>query len=82
MSGRIAIVAALPREIAGLVQVTKPDAALLQHGIHLHVVGEAVVVAGGMGAVRVAHAVQAALERGGVTMLVSAGLAGGMRSSY
>lgn len=73
---RVAIVAALPREIAALVRGTKPDAGLLRQGIHLHEIGSAVVVAGGMGATRVTRAVQAALARADVAMLVSVGLAG------
>jgi adenosylhomocysteine nucleosidase len=73
----IAIIAALPREIAGLVRGTEPDVALLRRGIHLHRGKDAVIVAGGMGASRAALAVEAALSVGGITDLLSIGLAGG-----
>jgi adenosylhomocysteine nucleosidase len=72
----IAIIAALPREIAGLVRGTKPDAALLGRGIHLHRLSKAVVVAAGMGANRATVAVDAAMSTGDVTELISIGLAG------
>jgi adenosylhomocysteine nucleosidase len=74
---KVAIVAALPREIAGLVRGTSPDAALRRRGIYLHRIPGAVVVAAGMGADRVTLAVEAALaaERS-MEMLLSAGLAG------
>ncbi|HEY5380943.1 MAG TPA: phosphorylase [Acidobacteriaceae bacterium] len=78
-AGRVAVVAALPREIAGLVRGTRPEAGLLKRGIHLHrVLGVpgAVVVAAGMGAARVTLAVEAALAAGGVEAVISAGLAG------
>jgi len=76
MPSEIAIIAALPREIAGLVRGTRADAALLRDGIHLHRVAGAVVVAAGMGAARVTLAVEAAMAASAVTMLVSTGLAG------
>jgi adenosylhomocysteine nucleosidase len=75
--GKIAIVAALPREIAGLVRGERADAALLKDGVWLYRVDGAVVVAAGMGAERAAVAVEAAVAEGGVGMLVSTGLAGG-----
>jgi adenosylhomocysteine nucleosidase len=74
---KIAIIAALPREIAGLVGGTKVDAALLKDGVWLYRVESAVVVAAGMGAERAAVAVEAALLIGDVGMLISTGLAGG-----
>lgn len=77
MPEKIAIVAALPREIAALVRGTKADAGLLGRGVWLHRVQGAVVVAAGMGAERAAVAVEAALAEGGVRMLISTGLAGG-----
>jgi adenosylhomocysteine nucleosidase len=77
VSGRVAIVAALPREIAELVRGTKPDAALLKRGIHLHELPGAVVVAAGMGMERVTLAVEAAMNAAEITSLVSVGLAGG-----
>jgi adenosylhomocysteine nucleosidase len=72
----VAIVAALPREIAGLVRGVKPDAALVARKIWLYRLPGAVVVAAGMGAARAALAVEAALACGGVTALLSVGVAG------
>lgn len=77
MSMPIAIIAALPREIAALVQGTKADAGLLKLGVWLYQVDGAVVVAAGMGAERAAVAVEAALATGEVRTLISTGLAGG-----
>ncbi len=73
---KVAIIAALPREIAGLVRGLAPDAALRRRGIWLYRLPGAVVVAAGMGASRVALGVEAALACGGVTALISAGVAG------
>ncbi len=72
----VAIIAALPREIAALVKGLPADAELVRHGIHLYRRKGAVVVAAGMGAARAAMAVQAARSAGNVTTLISAGLAG------
>jgi adenosylhomocysteine nucleosidase len=72
----LAIIAALPREIAALVKGARPDRSLLVRGIHHYRLPGAVVVAAGMGASRATLAVESALLTGGVTMLVSAGLAG------
>jgi adenosylhomocysteine nucleosidase len=77
VTAKIAIIAALPREIAGLVGGTTADAALAKDGVWLYRVGSAVVVAAGMGAERAVVAVEAALSIGGVGMLISTGLAGG-----
>jgi adenosylhomocysteine nucleosidase len=77
MQEKIAIVAALPREIAALVRGTKADAGMVGRGVWLYRVKGAVVVAAGMGAERAAVAVEAALAEGGVGMLISTGLAGG-----
>ena len=77
MTEKIAIVAALPREIAALVRGIKPDTALLERGVWLYRMEGAVVVAAGMGAERASIAVEAALADGGGGMLISTGLAGG-----
>jgi adenosylhomocysteine nucleosidase len=74
MPAQIAIIAALPREIATLVRRTAADAALVKRGVWLYRMEGAVVVAAGMGAERAAIAVEAA---GDVEMLISTGLAGG-----
>jgi len=73
----IAIIAALPREIAALARGTKADAGWLKLGVWLYRVEGAVVVAAGMGAERAAVAVEAALATCEVRMLISTGLAGG-----
>jgi adenosylhomocysteine nucleosidase len=77
MPYKIAIIAALPREISGLVRGCRPDAGLVSEGVYLYRVPGAVVVAAGMGGVRAAVAVKAALAAEGVSMLISAGMAGG-----
>lgn len=77
MPGTIAIIAALPREIAAVVRGTKADAALVKDGVWLYRVDGAVVVAAGMGAERAGIAVEAGLATGDVGMLISTGLAGG-----
>ena len=73
----IAVIAALPREIAALARGKKPDAEWLKRGISLYRGKDAVVVAAGMGAVRAALAFEAALAQGAVTDVMSVGLAGG-----
>ena len=77
----VAIVAALPREIAGVLRGAKPDPALKLRGIYLYRVDRAVIVAAGMGGARAALGVEAALQCGDVRMLVSAGLAGACMAS-
>ena len=76
-STKVAIIAALPREIKGLVRGTVADASLVADGVWLYRIDGAVVVAAGMGAERAAVAVEAALAAGEVGMLISTGLAGG-----
>ena len=75
-AGTIAILAALPREIRGLVGRAVPDAGWLARGVHLYRSGPAVVVTAGMGAARVSLAFEASLAAGAVRQVVSAGLAG------
>lgn len=77
----IAIIAALPREIAGLVRGTPADASLLKQSVHLHRMPKAVVVAAGMGAARATVAVEAAMSVGAVDELISVGLAGACSSA-
>ena len=76
MPPKLAIIAALPREIAALVRGIKPDATLVHSKIHLYVLPKAIVVAGGMGETRASLAAEAALSIAPVTTLVSVGLAG------
>lgn len=77
MSAKVAVIAALPREIAGLVGGAKADPALMRQGISLYAVRNAVVVSAGMGAARVAVAFGAAVSAAnGLEEVVSVGLAG------
>lgn len=73
---KVAIVAALPREIAGLVRGTRPDSELRRYGVHLYRIDGAVVVAAGMGSSRVTLALDAALRQYGIALAISVGLAG------
>lgn len=79
MSGvdkKIAIIAALQREIEELVRGMPADAALRRQGIYLYRMPKAVVVAAGMGSARAELGVKAALEEGGIDLFISIGLAG------
>ena len=71
-----AIIAALPREIAGLVKGVPADPTLQREGVYLYRLPTAIVVAAGMGSNRATLAVQAALQHGQPDALVSTGLAG------
>ncbi len=73
---KVAVIAALPREIAGLVRGARADHTLLRSGVRLHHLGNAVVVCAGMGASRVVLALDAALREPKVELVISAGLAG------
>lgn len=74
---RAAVVAALPREIRGLVGRTRPDARLLPRGVHLYRLPETVIITAGMGASRASVAFAALLESFAPGLIVSVGLAGG-----
>jgi adenosylhomocysteine nucleosidase len=73
---KVAILAALPREIAGLIRGSPPEPEMRKRGIHLYHVDGAVIVAAGMGASRVTLAFDAALRDEGIKLIVSTGLAG------
>jgi adenosylhomocysteine nucleosidase len=77
VSGRVAIIAALPREVAGLVRGWDAQGEQHERGVFAWTSAEAVVVAAGMGERRAALAVEAALAAGCIEQLVSVGLAGG-----
>jgi adenosylhomocysteine nucleosidase len=77
MPAKIAIIAALPREIAALVRGISPDDGLRTRGIFLYRLPGAVVIAAGMGALRATLAVKTALEDAPGATLISVGLAGG-----
>ncbi len=71
---RTGIIAALPREVGGLVKGW--ERLQLAGGVVVYIKDNAVVACAGMGAERVALAVQAALAAMPVTELISVGLAG------
>ncbi len=71
---RIGIIAALPREVSALVEGW--EVRQLRGRVAVFTNGEAVVACAGMGAARVALAVQAAMDTLPVTELISVGLAG------
>jgi adenosylhomocysteine nucleosidase len=74
MSENIAIIAALPREIAALVKGWQHCEAA--HNVFLWTCGNAVVACAGMGATRAALACEAARKAAPIATLISAGLAG------
>jgi adenosylhomocysteine nucleosidase len=73
---RLVFIAAMNREIAGLVKGWQADLALPGRGIHLYWNDHAVVACAGMGASRAALAVDAALQLGPARELISVGWAG------
>lgn len=76
MPKKLAIIAALPREVELLVKGLKPHPAFLRRAVYLYELPGAIVVAGGMGTHRVTLAVEAARTVGDLSALVSTGLAG------
>jgi len=74
VKGCPALIAALPREVAGLVKGWERKQPTRNVSVYSN--GGAVVVCAGMGAERVALAVQAAMAAMPVTALISVGLAG------
>lgn len=77
---RIAIVAALPREVRELVGNAQPDPVFKQRKISLCRIDGAVVVVAGMGAARVTLALEAALASGPIAEVISTGLAGACKA--
>lgn len=76
MADMVAILAALPREIRGLVKGLKPVPELRAQGVWLYRTERAVVVTAGMGAARVSAAFDAARRQASIGEVVSVGLAG------
>jgi adenosylhomocysteine nucleosidase len=76
MPPTLAIIAALPREIAQLVRGERPEPVAQAKGISLYRLSKAVIVTAGMGATRAALAVEAALAAAPITEIMSVGLAG------
>ena len=76
MTPKIAIIAALPREIAALVRGVEPHVTFERRGVLVYEMPDAVIVAGGMGPHRATLAFEAARAVAPITMVISAGLAG------
>lgn len=76
MSGRVAYIAALRREIYPLVQEWRFESDSSQRNLYVYHQDRAVIAVAGMGAERVALAVQTALGFGEISRLVSIGVAG------
>lgn len=73
---KVAIIAALPRELLGFAKDSGARTPIKASGLWRAEASHVVLIAAGMGAERVTLAVEAALASGGVELLVSAGLAG------
>lgn len=74
MSGRVAIIAALPREVSALVKGWERRE--LARNVFVWTQDDIVVACAGMGASRAVLACEAAMKTAPVTALISAGLAG------
>ena len=79
MSGRIAIITALPREVAPLVKGWQRR--LIAPNVLVWTRGDTVVACAGMGAARVTLACEAAMKAAPIATLISAGLAGACERS-
>ena len=75
MRERVAIVAAMPREVSGLVKGWRREAA---KSVHVFESERAIVVCAGMGGDRAMIAAGEALSRGPVSKIISAGFAGAL----
>lgn len=76
MQTSLAIIAALPREVASLVRGVQPHPAFRQRAVFVYEIPGAVVVAAGMGEHRVTLGLEAARTIAPITTVISAGLAG------
>jgi adenosylhomocysteine nucleosidase len=77
---RIAILAALPREVAPLVRDWADPVVSRANGTSLWENDRAIVVCAGMGRERVTHAMELAESRGPLRAVISVGYAGALRS--
>jgi adenosylhomocysteine nucleosidase len=75
-----AIIAALPREVAGLVKGVRPDPIARRAGIYTYVLPRCIIVCAGMGATRATLAVEKALQLADISCFTSVGLAGACHS--
>ena len=80
MRGRIAILAALPREVAPLVRDWPSRAVSDREGTSIWECDRAIVVCAGMGAERAKLAFAVAASRGPLSSVVSVGYAGALRA--
>ena len=80
MHPKLAIIAALPREVAALVRGVPPHATFQERGILLYQLPNAIIVAGGMGGMRATLAFEAARAMAPIEHVISAGLAGACTS--
>ncbi|MHB8301220.1 MAG: phosphorylase family protein [Acidobacteriaceae bacterium] len=81
MNARIAILAALPRELAPLVRDWPTRSTSRREGFRVAECDRAIAVSAGMGAERVTRALEIASGRGPLSEIVSAGYAGALRPS-
>lgn len=81
MKSRIAILAALPREIAPLVRDWPVRTASRREGFLIAECDRAIAACAGMGSERVARALEMAEARGSLRMILSVGYAGALRST-
>lgn len=79
MNARVAILAALPREIAPLVRNWPLHAAFPHDGIEIWQCERAVAVCAGMGRERVTYALEQAMKNGPLHSIISVGYAGALR---
>ena len=80
MPPKLAIIAALPREVAALVRGVEPHRTFEERGILLYQLPNAIVVAGGMGGQRATLAFEAARALAPIEHVISTGLAGACTS--
>lgn len=80
MNARIAILAALPRELAPLVRDWPVHIASSREGSSIWECDRAIAVCAGMGRERVAYALELAEGRGPMSSIVSVGYAGALRA--
>ncbi len=80
MNARIAILAALPRELSPLARLRHMPRTFHAEGAAVYECDRAIAVCAGMGAVRVAHALELAAARGPLRSIVSIGYAGALHA--
>ena len=81
MKQKIAIIAALPREVAPLIQGWQDESDRVRK-VFVYTAEEAVVAYAGMGAARVELAVRASLQHGPISHMLSVGWAGGLKPEW